>query len=57
MSGLLSGQRMDDRGTWLWNEEVQGSIPRRRLVRKKGDSEKKEESQQEYKDMQHKVKR
>ena len=33
--GVSSGRRADDKETWLWNEEVQESICRKRLMRKK----------------------
>uniref|UniRef100_A0A3Q3WZ90 Sodium-dependent phosphate transport protein 2A n=1 Tax=Mola mola TaxID=94237 RepID=A0A3Q3WZ90_MOLML len=45
--GVSSGQRTDDKETWWWNEEVHKSIQRKRLTRKKWDSERMEESQQE----------
>ena len=36
--GMSSGQRKEDNETWWWNEEVQESIQRKRLLKKKWDS-------------------
>lgn len=55
--GVSSGQRKEDKETWWWNEEVQQSIQRKRLAKKKWDSQGDEESRQEYKLMRHKAKR
>ena len=33
--GVSSGQRKEDKETWWWNEEVQESIQRKRLAKKK----------------------
>ncbi|KAK3535978.1 hypothetical protein QTP70_023718, partial [Hemibagrus guttatus] len=46
-----------DRETWWWNEEVQDSIQRKRLAKKKWDMDRTEENRQEYKELQHRVKR
>ncbi|KAK3535646.1 hypothetical protein QTP70_018430 [Hemibagrus guttatus] len=43
--------------TWWWNEEVQDSIQRKRLAKKKWDMDRTEENRQEYKELQHRVKR
>ena len=45
-----------DKETWWWNEEVQERIQRKRLAKKKWDTERTEESRQEYREIQHKVK-
>ncbi|KAK3516035.1 hypothetical protein QTP70_002420 [Hemibagrus guttatus] len=42
---------------WWWNEEVQDSIRRKRLAKKKWDMDRTEENRQEYKELQHRVKR
>ncbi|KAK3565194.1 hypothetical protein QTP86_001011 [Hemibagrus guttatus] len=47
----------EDKETWWWNEEVQDSIQRRRLAKKKWDMDRTEENRQEYKELQHKLKR
>ncbi|KAK3550288.1 hypothetical protein QTP86_023820, partial [Hemibagrus guttatus] len=43
--------------TWWWNEEFQDSIQRKRLAKKKWDMDRTEENRQEYKELQHRVKR
>ncbi|KAK3571519.1 hypothetical protein QTP86_012863 [Hemibagrus guttatus] len=35
--GVSSGRRKEDKETWWWNEEVQDSIQRKRLAKKKWD--------------------
>ncbi|KAK3507410.1 hypothetical protein QTP70_019647 [Hemibagrus guttatus] len=55
--GVSSGRRKEDKETWWWNEEVQESIQRKRLAKKKWDMERTEENRQEYKESQHRVKR
>ncbi|KAK3540096.1 hypothetical protein QTP70_025804 [Hemibagrus guttatus] len=55
--GVSSGRRKEDKETWWWNEEVQDSIQRKRLAKKKWDMDRTEENRQEYKELQHKVKR
>ncbi|KAK3510502.1 hypothetical protein QTP70_009139 [Hemibagrus guttatus] len=57
MLGVSSGRRKEDKETWLWNEEVQDSIQRKRLAKKKWDMDRTEENRQEYKELQHRVKR
>ncbi|KAK3510508.1 hypothetical protein QTP70_009129 [Hemibagrus guttatus] len=52
-----AGRRKEDNETWWWNEEVQDSIQRKRLAKKKWDMDRTEESRQEYKELQHRVKR
>ncbi|KAK3559452.1 hypothetical protein QTP86_013634, partial [Hemibagrus guttatus] len=55
--GVSSGRRKEDKETWLWNEEVQDSIQRKRLAKKKWDMDRTEENRQEYKELQRRVKR
>ncbi|KAK3548096.1 hypothetical protein QTP70_004523 [Hemibagrus guttatus] len=55
--GVSSGRRKEDKETWWWNEEVQDSIQRKRLAKKKWDMDKTEENRQEYKELQRRVKR
>ena len=52
----LEGKYTDlDKQTWCWNEEVQAYIQRKGLAKKKWDTERTEESRQEYREMQRKV--
>ncbi|KAK3558847.1 hypothetical protein QTP86_028719, partial [Hemibagrus guttatus] len=55
--GVSSGRRKEDKETWWWNEEVQDSIQKKRLAKKKWDMDKTEENRQEYKELQRRVKR
>ncbi|KAK3548746.1 hypothetical protein QTP70_018779, partial [Hemibagrus guttatus] len=55
--GVSSGRRKEDKQTWWWNEEVQDSIQRKRLAKKKWDIDRTEENKQEYKELQRRVKR
>ncbi|KAK3524437.1 hypothetical protein QTP70_028665, partial [Hemibagrus guttatus] len=55
--GVSSGKRKEDKETWWWNEEVQDSIHRKRLAKKKWDMDRTEENRQEYKELQRRVKR
>ncbi|KAK3548847.1 hypothetical protein QTP70_021038, partial [Hemibagrus guttatus] len=55
--GVSSGRRKEDKETWWWNEEVQDSIQRKRLAKKKWDMRRTEENRQEYKELQRRVKR
>ncbi|KAK3512376.1 hypothetical protein QTP70_007443 [Hemibagrus guttatus] len=55
--GVSSGRRKEDKETWWWNEEVQDSIQRKRLAKKKWDMDRTEENRQEYKKLQRRVKR
>ncbi|KAK3542458.1 hypothetical protein QTP86_025883, partial [Hemibagrus guttatus] len=55
--GVSSGRRKEDKETWWWNEEVQDSIQRKRLAKKKWDMDRTEENRQGYKELQHRVKR
>ncbi|KAK3550517.1 hypothetical protein QTP70_000073 [Hemibagrus guttatus] len=55
--GLSSGRRKEDKETWCWNEEVQDSVQRKRLAKKKWDMDRTEENRQEYKELQRRVKR
>ncbi|KAK3563208.1 hypothetical protein QTP86_018266, partial [Hemibagrus guttatus] len=50
-------KRKEDKETWWWNEEVQDSIQRKRLAKKKWDMDRTEENRQEYKELQRRVKR
>ncbi|KAK3528614.1 hypothetical protein QTP70_005345 [Hemibagrus guttatus] len=53
--GVSSGRRKEDKETW-WNEEVQDSVQRKRLAKKKWDMDRTEENRQEYMELQHRVK-
>ncbi|MCJ8729266.1 hypothetical protein PDJAM_G00104150 [Pangasius djambal] len=55
--GVSSGRRKEDKETWWWNEGVQDSIQRKRLAKKKWDMDRTEKNRQEYKELQHRVKR
>ncbi|KAK3549270.1 hypothetical protein QTP70_034481 [Hemibagrus guttatus] len=55
--GVSSLRRKEDKETWWWNEEVQDSIQRKRLAKKKWDMDRTEENRQEYKELQRRVKR
>ncbi|KAK3528467.1 hypothetical protein QTP70_000123 [Hemibagrus guttatus] len=55
--GVSSGRRKEDKETWWWNEEVQDSVQRKRLAKKKWDMDRTEENRQEYKELQHRVKK
>ncbi|KAK3528390.1 hypothetical protein QTP86_034256, partial [Hemibagrus guttatus] len=55
--GVSSGRRKEDKETRWWNEEVQDSIQRKRLAKKKWDMDRTEENGQEYKELQRRVKR
>ncbi|KAK3517593.1 hypothetical protein QTP70_012951 [Hemibagrus guttatus] len=55
--GVSSGRRKEDKETWWWNKEVQDSIQRKRLAKKKWDMDRTEENRQEYKELQRRVKR
>ncbi|KAK3545165.1 hypothetical protein QTP70_001783 [Hemibagrus guttatus] len=55
--GVSSGRRKEDKETWWWNEEVQDSIQRKRLAKKKWDMDRTEKNRQEYKELQCRVKR
>ncbi|KAK3567014.1 hypothetical protein QTP86_008947 [Hemibagrus guttatus] len=55
--GVSSGKRKGDKETWWWNEEVQDSVQRKRLAKKKWDMDRTEENRQEYKELQRRVKR
>ncbi|KAK3526991.1 hypothetical protein QTP86_006131 [Hemibagrus guttatus] len=55
--GVSSGRRKEDKETWWWNEEVQDSIQRKRLAKKKWDMDRTEENRREYKELQRRVKR
>ncbi|KAK3509778.1 hypothetical protein QTP70_010522 [Hemibagrus guttatus] len=55
--GVSSGRRKEDKETWWWNEEVQDSVQRKRLAKKKWDMDRTEENRQEYKELHRRVKR
>ncbi|KAK3530294.1 hypothetical protein QTP86_023917 [Hemibagrus guttatus] len=55
--GVSSGRRKENKETWWWNEEVQDSVQRKRLAKKKWDMDRTEENRQEYKELQRRVKR
>ncbi|KAK3545695.1 hypothetical protein QTP70_011252 [Hemibagrus guttatus] len=55
--GVSSGRRKEDKETWWWNQEVQDSIQRKMLAKKKWDMDRTEENRQEYKELQRRVKR
>ncbi|KAK3532052.1 hypothetical protein QTP86_003539 [Hemibagrus guttatus] len=46
--GVSSGRRKEHKETWWWNEEVQDSIQRKRLAKKKWDMDRTEEHKQDY---------
>lgn len=48
MLGVSSGWRKEDKDTRWWNEEVHECITRKRLVKRKWDIERTEESRQDY---------
>ncbi|KAK3540327.1 hypothetical protein QTP70_029586 [Hemibagrus guttatus] len=56
-SGGRKNTGKEDKETWWWNEEVQDSIQRKRLAKKKWDMDRTEENRQEYKELQRRVKR
>ncbi|KAK3516282.1 hypothetical protein QTP70_008650 [Hemibagrus guttatus] len=49
--------RKEDKEIWWWNEEVQDSIYRKSLAKKKWDMDSTEENRQKYKELQRRVKR
>lgn len=51
----MSSGKLVDQESWWWNKEVQECLQRRRLVKKKWDTEKTEDSRQEYREMQRKM--
>ncbi|KAK3508392.1 hypothetical protein QTP70_027449 [Hemibagrus guttatus] len=55
--GVSPGRRKEDKETWWWNEEVQDSVQRKRLAKKKWNMDRTEENRQEYKELQRRVKR
>ena len=55
--GVSSKQRKEDKETWWWDEEVQESIRKKRLAKKRWDIQRDEESKQEYKEMRREAKR
>ncbi|KAK3556079.1 hypothetical protein QTP70_004372 [Hemibagrus guttatus] len=55
--GVSSGRRKEDKETWWWNEEVQDSVQRKSLAKKKWYMDRTEENRQKYKELQRRVKR
>ncbi|KAF7696163.1 hypothetical protein HF521_006257 [Silurus meridionalis] len=55
--GVTSGNRMEDKETWWWNEQVQETIRRKRLAKQNWDRQSDEKRKQEYKEMRQQVKR
>ena len=45
--GVSSKQRKEEKETWWWNEEVQESIRKNRLVKKRWDMQRDEESKKD----------
>ena len=54
---MSSGQRKEDKETWWWNSEIEESVQRKRLAKKRWDSERTEENRMEYKERPREVKR
>ena len=54
---MSSKQRKEDKETWWWDEEVQESIRKKRLAKKRWDIQRDEESKQEYKEMRREAKK
>ena len=54
---MSSKQTKEDKETWWWNEEVQESIRKKRLAKKRWDMQRDEESKQEYKEMRREAKK
>ncbi|KAK3543292.1 hypothetical protein QTP70_014047, partial [Hemibagrus guttatus] len=54
---VCKNKSKEDKETWWWNEEVQDSIQRKRLAKKKWDMNRTEKNRQEYKELQRRVKR
>ena len=55
--GVSSKQRKEDKETWWWDDEVQESIRKKRLAKKRWDIQRDEESKQEYKEMRREAKK
>ena len=55
--GVSSKQRKEDNEIWWWTEEVQESIRKKRLVKKRWDMQRDEESKKEYKEMRREAKK
>ena len=55
--GVSSKQRREDKDTWLWVEEVQESIRKKRLAKKRWDMQWDEKSKQEYNQVRRKAKK
>ena len=55
--GVSSKQRKEDKETWWWNEEVQESIRKKRLAKKRWDMQRDEESKQGNKEIRREAKK
>ena len=55
--GVSSKHRKGDKDTWWWDEEMQESIRKRRLAKKRWDMQRDGESKQEYKEMRREAKK
>ena len=55
--GVQSKQRKEDTETWWWDEEVQESIRKKILAKKRWDMHMDEESKQDYKEMRREAKK
>ena len=49
---VSSRQRKKDKEIWWWNEDMQESVQRKRLVKKELDNQRDEQSTQDFKEMQ-----
>ena len=54
---MSSKQRKEDKDTLWWDEEVQESIRKKRLAKKRWDIQTDEESKQEYNEMRREAKK
>ena len=54
---MPSKQRKEDKETWWWGEELQESMRKKRLAKKRWDIQRDEESKQEYKEMRREAKK
>ena len=54
---MFAGQRKENKETWWWNSEVQESVYRKRIAKKRCYSERTEENKLEYKERTSEAKR